>query len=98
MPYRAQRRNRRVVKLDIGVARRQLHRRQIVHAANAHAAFDDIGRQAKLRGQSVVSATAERNISAGTAKSFERLLRQAPLVRVYDTMNHLMAHAEPKET
>jgi hypothetical protein len=48
MPYRAQRRDRRIVELDIVATRRQPHRRQIVHPADAHAALDDVCRQAEL--------------------------------------------------
>ena len=36
MPYRAQRRDRCVVKRDVGIARRQPYWCQIVHAADAH--------------------------------------------------------------
>src|ERR1700737_2874717 len=48
MPYRAQWGDRGGVKLDIGIARRQPHWDQIVHAADAHAAFDDVRRQAEV--------------------------------------------------
>src|SRR4029077_13026482 len=48
MPYRAQRRDRRVVELDIVAARRQPYWRQIIHAANAHGAFDDFRRPAEI--------------------------------------------------
>src|SRR6516162_3836707 len=48
MPYRAQRGDRRVVEPDIAAARRQPHRLEIVHAADAHAAVDDVSRHAEL--------------------------------------------------
>src|SRR5580700_12039766 len=48
VPYRAQRGDRCVIKRNVGIARRQPHRRQIVHAADAHAALDDIRRQAEI--------------------------------------------------
>ena len=48
MPYRAQRPDRRVVELDIVAACLECHRRKIIHAADAHSAFDDVSRQAEL--------------------------------------------------
>src|SRR6516162_3750034 len=48
MPNRAQCGDRRTVKPHIATACRQPHWRQIVHAADAHAALDDVGRQAEL--------------------------------------------------